>query len=253
MNFDSFPKELPALFPPLSAHTVCIWRVDLDRPHAALEELAACLIAEERQRADRFVREVDRRRFTVSHAVLRMLLGRYLNLPPEHVEMSIAPGGKPELTRASGTSCPRFNLSHSERLALIALTMDRAVGVDVEHVRPMTDVKNIVERYFAPREQAVWHVLLEQERLAAFFRCWTRKEAYLKAQGIGLSGGLDHFEVSFAPDDPVRLIRDDDRPDATTRWQLHDVAVEEGYVAACAVEREVEKILVFDWPASTAR
>ena len=236
-----------APFPPSSIHEGHLWRVELDPPTAALDDLAACLSAEERQRADRFVRESDRRRFTVSHAALRNILGRCLDIAPEKVAFTTTPGGKPELAPQFHSSEVRFNLSHSHELALAAVTLGGEVGVDLEHVRPICELKNIVGRYFTCQEQAQWHAMAEQERLPAFFRCWTRKEAYLKARGVGLSGGLDRFEVTLAPDQPARLVRDLDRPDATERWRLYDLSPCEGYMAACAVERGAEKISVFDW------
>jgi 4'-phosphopantetheinyl transferase len=223
-----------------------------------LETLAECLSAEERRRAERFVRDIDGRRFIVSHAALRTILGRYLGIPPDRVEMTVRVGGKPELAIASprplgegpgvrAAGPLRFNLSHSEALALIALTLECEVGVDVEHVRPMSDIANIVKRYFAPGEQAAWLALPECERLAGFFRCWTRKEAYLKARGIGLSGGLDKFEVSLAPDDPPRLLHVADPNDSPARWQMHDIAAGYGYMAACVVEGAVEKVSILEW------
>ena len=96
------------------------------------------------------------------------------------------------------------------------------------------------------------HSILKQ-RMAAFFRCWTRKETYLKARGVGLSGGLDRFEVSLAPGESARLVRDHDRPEAEVQWQLFDMSPDEGYMAACAVEREIEKVTVFDWPGNTSQ
>lgn len=240
MNLNSVP------LPPLSIHEVHLWRVELDPPSAVFNDLAVCLSTEERQRADRFVRESDRRQFTASHAALRKILGRYLDIAPEKVTFTTRPGGKPELAPRSHSSPVRFNLSHSRELALVAVTLGGEVGVDLEHLRPICELENIVGRYFACREQAQWRALAEQERLPAFFRCWTRKEAYLKARGVGLSGGLDRFEVTLIPGQPARLVCDLDRPDATERWRLHDVSVDEGYLAACVVERGVKRIVVFD-------
>jgi 4'-phosphopantetheinyl transferase len=248
--------------PPLLPRELHVWRVELDRPPAA-DVLAGRLSAEERRRAERFVREIDRRRFLVGHAALRTILGRYLDIPPHRVETVLRAGGKPELLPSQFSPRPlgegpgvralaalRFNLSHSEALALIAVALDCEVGVDVEHVRPIDDVESIVKRYFAPGEQAAWRALPERERLGGFFRCWTRKEAYLKARGIGLSGGLDRFEVSLAPDEPPRLLQVADPSDAAARWQMYDVPAGQGYLAACVVEGVVEKLSLFDWECS---
>jgi 4'-phosphopantetheinyl transferase len=177
-----------------------------------------------------------------------MILGQYLRVPAERIEMVSRAGGKPALALPPGGSSLRYNLSHSEGLALVALMLDREVGVDVEYVRPLSDMERIVGRYFAPGERTTWHALPEHERLAAFFRCWTRKEAYLKAQGIGLSAALDQFEVSLAPGEPARLLGGGQSQQSDTRWELYDVSPGQGYLAACAVEGRVEKLSVFDWP-----
>jgi 4'-phosphopantetheinyl transferase len=232
--------------------------VPLDPP-ADSETLTQYLSAEEVRRAARFLRETHRRRFIIAHAALRTILGQYLGIPPDRVAISLRTGGKPELALAQGSPLPwgggpgvraaktlRFNLSHSEALALIAVALDCEVGVDVEHIRPISDMANIVKRYFAPGEQAAWLALPDGERLAGFFRCWTRKEAYLKARGIGLSGGLDRFEVSLAPDEPARLLCPDPS-DAPARWQMHDVLAGPGYLAACVVEGAIEVVSTFDW------
>lgn len=242
-SLDPLSDELPRLLP----HELHVWRVDLDRPPASLECLAECLSSDERRRAERFVREIDRRRFIVSHAAVRTILGQYLGIPPERVEMAIRPGGKPELTPPPDAPPLRFNLSHSDALAMIAVVFDREVGIDVERVRPMSDMQGIVERFFAPGERAVWQTLPHDERASAFFRCWTRKEAYLKARGVGLSSGLDKFEVAFAPGEPARLLRDN-RGDFAADWHMYDLSPNSNYFAACAVERGAENLSVFDWP-----
>jgi 4'-phosphopantetheinyl transferase len=226
-----------------------LWRVELDRPPATTELLAECLSPEERGRAERFVRQTDRRQFIVSHAAVRSILGKCLDVAPERVEMTIRPGGKPELTPAAGAPPLRYSLSHSEGLAMVALTLGREVGIDVERVRPSLDVANIVERYFAPGERAAWRALPECQRLAAFFRCWTRKEAYLKARGVGLSSGLDRFEVSLAPDEPARLLRGSEPSDSGAQWCVYDVSPGGEYIAACVVEGEAESVSVADWTA----
>lgn len=237
----------PAMFPRLSPGELHVWQVDLDAAPPVLAALAEHLSPEERRRSDRFVREADRRRYVASHAALRTILGRYLGLPPAGVEVAVRPGGKPELASLPGAPPLRFNLSHSDGLAMIAVTLDREVGVDVERVRPMPDVGAIVERYFAVPERAAWRALPDYERLAAFFRCWTRKEAYLKARGIGLSQGLDRCEVSFVPGEPA-LVQSSDPCSSGTPWRLYDVSPGAGeYVAACAVEWEIGTLFVHQW------
>ncbi len=237
----------PVLVPPLSPQEFHLWRIDLDRPPAAIDILAVFLSTAERRRAARFVRDTDRQRFIVGHAALRTILGQYLGIPPGQVEMIDGPGGKPSLPPPN-MSHLHYNLSHSESVAMVALALDREVGVDVEHVRYFADAASIVQRYFAPGERARWQAMPDHEQRAAFFRAWTRKEAYLKARGIGLSAGLDQFEVSLVPGEPTRLVPDVGTADSPVPWHVYDVSPGNGYLAACAVEGGIEKASVYDWP-----
>ncbi|MEX2287165.1 MAG: 4'-phosphopantetheinyl transferase superfamily protein [Planctomycetaceae bacterium] len=236
-------------FPQCSSRELHVWRVDLDHPAVAIGVLGEFLSPEERQRAARFLRDTDRQRFIVGHSALRTILGRYLGVSPGRVEITDRPDGKPQLLPSPTVSPLRFNLSHSEGLALVAVALDREVGIDVERVRPLADVENIVERYFAPGERGKWQALPDHERLAAFFRCWTRKEAYLKACGTGLSLGLDRFEVSFAPGEPARLLWCGDANDTSAQWIVYDVSPSRSYMAACVVEVGIEMVSIYDWPA----
>jgi 4'-phosphopantetheinyl transferase len=232
-------------FPRLPPRELHVWRVDLDCPPAAWGLSAECLSAEERGRAERFVRPLDGQRFIVAHAAVRVILGRYLGVPPGLVEIAVRAGGKPEVVPSSGRPPLNYNLSHSEGLAIVGCVLGQEIGVDVERVRPFVDVENIVARYFAAGEQETWRSLPEEERLAAFFRGWTRKEAYLKARGIGLSAGLDRFEVSLAAGEPARLLRGDGPQDAGDRWQIYGVSAGDGYMAACVVEGGVDRLFVY--------
>src|SRR6185295_4538539 len=148
----------PAAVPELSLRDVHVWRIDIEHPPAGLD-LLEILSPDERTRAARFVRPPDRQRYTVSHAGMRVVLGAYLGIPTERVEFTARPGGKPELAPAAGSSPLRFNLSHSDGLAMLAVARQREVGVDVERIRPFDDVDNLVHRYFAPGERAQWNLL----------------------------------------------------------------------------------------------
>jgi 4'-phosphopantetheinyl transferase len=162
--------------------------------------------------------------------------------------MTDSPNGKPCLLPSPNMPHLHYNLSHSESAAMVALTLDREVGVDVEHVRSVVDAASIVQRYFAPGERARWQALPDHEQRAAFFRAWTRKEAYLKARGIGLSGGLDQFEVSLVPGEATRLAPGAGTADSTPPWHVYDVSPGNGYLAACTVEGAIERASVYDWP-----
>jgi len=157
------------------------------------------LVPDERQRAERFRFERDRRRFIVAHGVLRDILGRYLKCSPAQVSFSYNQYGKPALAQESEAIGLRFNMSHSHEVALYALTRAREVGVDVELLREDFASLEIAERFFSRSEVALLNSLAPELRTDGFFNCWTRKEAYIKALGEGLSHPLDRFAVSLAP------------------------------------------------------
>jgi 4'-phosphopantetheinyl transferase len=173
-----------------------------------------------------------REEFQVSRALLRVLLGRYLRRDPSRLELRMGPQGKPAL---AGDAPLSFNVSHSFGAALIAVRAGGEVGVDVEQVRPFENDLGLAERFFCPTEWAALRALGE-ERREAFFHVWTRKEAYLKAGGLGLSGGLERVEVSVPPDDPPRVLRIDGDEAAARRWSLRALLPLPGYVGALAVE-----------------
>ncbi|MCE5301501.1 MAG: 4'-phosphopantetheinyl transferase superfamily protein [Planctomycetaceae bacterium] len=234
-----------SVFPTLSPGALHVWRVRLDLPSDEVQRLSDRLSNDERCRAKRFVRNEGCRHYTVAHAALRTIVGGYLNLEPSHVSLTVRPGGKPELSPGVGAIPLRFNLSHSGELAMLAVAWDREVGVDVERVRPTVEAENIIRRFFAPGEQSAWLATSDSQRLAAFFRAWTRKEAYLKARGAGLAGGLDRFEVSLEPDRPARVLRGEE---PWAQWPLYDVSPGDGYTAACMIEPPSDAPTVYDWP-----
>jgi 4'-phosphopantetheinyl transferase len=221
--------------PPPRADEVQVWRVALDRPLAAPTELAAVLAPDERARADRFCRDEDRARFVVARALLRLILGLHMGADPASLAFRTGPHGKPALAGPAGGTL-RFNVAHAGGLALCALAPGREVGVDLEPVRPVDDADALLRRLAAPAEAAAYAALPPAARRSAFFRWWTRKEAFLKATGEGLSRPLTSFEVSLRPDEPARLIRVAGDPAETARWRLRALAPAPGYVGALAAE-----------------
>ncbi|MDP8909369.1 MAG: 4'-phosphopantetheinyl transferase superfamily protein [Chloroflexota bacterium] len=197
---------------------------------AALDE--ALLDDEERARAMRFVRSPDRRRFVLAHAGLRLFLARCLDVQPAAVRYESGVHGKPRLAR--DLPALEFNLSHSAGLGLLAVARDRAVGVDVEHLRDVPEALNIADTHFSPVERDVLVSLPPADRGAAFFRCWTRKEAVIKALGEGLGRALGSFEVDLAPGSTSALARFDGRPGNVAGWSLRDLTAPTGYTAAGA-------------------
>jgi 4'-phosphopantetheinyl transferase len=226
----------------LAPGVVHVWRIRLDVSDALAARFELTLATQERERADRFRTAELRRRFVAGRGALRAILGAHLGLDARLVVFSYGDRGKPSLA----TPGVEFNLAHTDDLALCALTVGRAVGVDVERLRPMDDAERIIARYFTPRERLEFLEHPRAERASAFFRGWTRKEAFLKATGEGLTASLDSFEVSLEAGG-ARLLRVGDDPDAACRWSLVDVDVEPGFVAALAVEGPIEAILVRDW------
>ena len=218
--------------PLLGSDDVHVWRVELD---CAIEEAALfreILSVDERERADRFRFEQDRIRYTVARGVTRRLLGSYASVSPAELRFEYGAHGKPTLPR----SPLRFNVSHSRGLGLIALSWNRELGVDVEAIREDLADEKIAERFFSPGEVAALHSLPREERIPAFFRCWTRKEAFIKADGRGLTRGLDTFDVTLTPGEPARLLRTAPDPEEVHRWSMLALDPGPGYAGALCVE-----------------
>lgn len=228
------PAATPAL-PRLAlpAGAVHLWQLALPAPCARVRRATALLAPDERRRALTFHFARDRLRFIAVRATLRLLLARHLALPPRQITLSAGAHGKPAIAERGpeGTRLC-FNVSHTDGLALFALAWERELGVDVERVRPMPALDQIAARFFAPAERAALAALPPDDQLAGFFACWTRKEAYLKAHGAGLSLALDRFTVSLAPHEPARLLTALDDPDAPARWRLAALALPVGYCGA---------------------
>jgi len=221
---------------------VHLWRTRLGLKATVLDMLAQSLSEEERQRVAAFHFQKDRERFIASHGFLREVLARYLDIDPAAVTFHVGPAGKPELAPQNEI---RFNLSHSGSGALLGVTRGRDIGVDVEEMRPIPDALQMAKRFFSPGENRVLQGLKGDP--LAFFRCWTRKEAYMKARGQGLSLGLERFEVAFAPSEPARLLRMEGEPDASSRWWLADVPLGPDFIGACALEHGPCRLRFWDW------
>jgi len=226
--------------PSLNTGMVDVWRIALDQEDDRLERFRQTLEPHELERAGRFHFEKHRRHFIVARGFLRSIVACYLETQPQSLRFVYGAYGKPALASEHAL---RFNLSHSNEVALLAVTLDAELGVDVEHIRADFASEDIARRFFSRAEVDVFNALPPQERVAAFFRCWTRKEAYIKAIGKGLSQALDEFDVTLAPGIAPALLRAKD--DDASRWWLTDIDVGEGYAAALAVERSVAKVRFF--------
>ncbi len=231
----------------LSSDDVHVWCAFLDQPAASLQRLAQTLSADERARAERFHFERDRKHFTAGRGVLRTILGHYLGIEAERLQFCYGPRGKPALLATYGGGMLCFNLSHSHGLALYAVARGREVGVDIEYVHPLTDADQIAERFFSARENAIFRTLAPEQKIEAFFNCWTRKEAYIKATGDGLSRPLDQFDVSLVPGEPARLLCVEGDAAETVRWSLRAMTPAPGYAAAIIVEGHDWRLACWQW------
>ena len=237
--------------PPLAASEVHVWVAVLDAlPVGAYIGL---LSPDEAARADRFHFARDRQRFVGARGLLRELLGCYVDVDPSALLFAYGPRGKPYLAADSRPDRVRFNVSHSGGLALLAFARERELGVDLELERPVPEAESIAERYFSPREGAELGRLPPAERPRAFFRCWTRKEAFIKATGDGLSRPLDAFDVTLAPREPARLLRVEGEPEEAARWWMEGLEPAEGFAGALAVEGRPARLACWKWDHSLER
>jgi 4'-phosphopantetheinyl transferase len=235
----------------LGDNEVHVWRAPLDQPPPKIERFRDILDADERARADSFHFQSDREHFVVAHGVLRIILGAYLNRLPNDLSFRRSSYGKPALIPDPFADAIRFNMSHSHGMALYAIALNREVGIDVEFIRCGVHEDQIADRFFSSREIAALRMLPADLRSHAFFLCWTRKEAYIKARGEGLSLPLDQFEVSLTPGEPAKLLGT--RPDALEvgRWSLTDLGFGlPGYAAALATEGDAPSLALWQLPNS---
>ena len=221
----------------LTTGEVHVWRIELDQPDRVLERFRKTLEADELDRAGRFHFEKHRRHFVAGRGFLRYVLARYLHVPPESLRFKYGAYGKPSLTGL------QFNMSHSHNVGLVAVSEMKELGVDVEHIRADFATEDIARRFFSRAEVETFNTLATDEQVAAFFRCWTRKEAYIKAIGLGMSQPLDEFDVTLAPNDLPALLYA--KEDDALRWHLSDLDVDHDYAAALIVEAPVSNIRLY--------
>jgi 4'-phosphopantetheinyl transferase len=228
----------------LEADEVHVWRASLDCDEQVLHQFDETLAPDEKARAQRFVFQPDRNSYVAARGVLRELLGRYLNRAPGEIEFNYGPQGKPALRSESSERPVQFNVSHSHGMALFAFAVEKQVGVDVELVRPDFAGEKIAERFFSSQEVVELRSLPATAQGEGFFRCWTRKEAYIKARGEGLQIPLKSFHVSLTPGGPARLQAAD-----SSRWGLRSLRPEARYVGAVVGEGQGWKLRGSEWRA----
>jgi len=236
---DFTPADAPPALP--AADEIHVWTVPLDPPPERVASLARLLAADEAARAARFRFARHRRRYTVGRGALRTLLARYLGADPAALAFRYGGNEKPYLASpsaaaaAAGGAALQFNLSNSEELAVIAVVVGTEVGADVERLRPMQDALAISQRFFSAAERRVLAGVPEAQRDRTFFHCWTRKEAYLKAVGTGITVPLDRFDVTLAPGDAPRMLAMDGSAERAAGWHLYHLEPAAGYLGAVAI------------------
>ena len=226
---------------------VDIWKIHLGGEDWKIQDCERLLSPDELQRAASFYFEKHRRRFTCARAAMRQVLSTYTGVVPEKLTFSYGTQGKPALTSELESCGVEFNLSHSEELALLAVTRNQNIGIDIESVNPEFATKEIADRFFSAGEVRRLNALPACKQADEFFACWTRKEAYLKAVGGGLSIPLDSFEVAFGPGIPPALLLVRGDRNETTRWRIYDLEVTQGYRAALVAEGREHRLRYLQW------
>jgi 4'-phosphopantetheinyl transferase len=231
----------------ISEHEVHVWRAFLNTSPSLIHYLQPLLTEDEVVRAGRFAFERDRHHFIVARGILRAILGRYLSIDPAYLRFDTNAYGKPSLGLPRGKPSLKFNLAHSYNLALYVFTYSREVGIDVEYIRAGIDYDELAKYSFSQYEQSILRALPEAAKQQAFFHCWTRKEAYIKARGKGLSIPLDLFDVSLEPGEPPVLINSREDPQETARWSFRDLDPGTDYASALAVEGSDWSLNCWQW------
>lgn len=209
----------------LLSDEVHIWRIPLDQPESQIQYLATILSSDELARANRFYFPEHRQRFIAGRGILRSILGEYLQIKPQQVNFDYEPRGKPFL--ADNQSGLQFNLSHSQNLGLCAVNYTRQIGIDLEYIRPTSNLEGLAQRFFLPREYELVRSLPDEQKQKIFFRYWTCKEAYLKATGDGIAK-LEEIEIALTPTEPASL-------QTFPAWNLLELVPDDNCVAAVAV------------------
>jgi 4'-phosphopantetheinyl transferase len=231
----------------LAHDEVHVWRATLDQPSFRTEVLLRTLAADEQTRAGRFYFAKDREHFIVARGVLRAILGGYLNRAPDCLSFCYGAHGKPDLAGEADVDAIRFSVSHSHGAVLYAVARGREVGIDLERVRYDLPVAELAERFFSRSEAARLRALPTATQSEAFLRSWTRKEAYIKALGGGLSIPLDRLDVTQAAGEPGPVLAMQRDPSKAARWSVRGLSATSGYVAALAVEGDGWRLSCWQW------
>jgi 4'-phosphopantetheinyl transferase len=231
----------------LAPGTVDVWHINIEPPPDKIAAFRTLLSPDENERAARFHFDAHRNRYIAGRAALRAILAQYLGIRAQALAFVYGEKGKPALAPQVNSRGIEFNLSHSHDRALLGVTVGSIIGVDIERINLEFGTDEIATRFFSGFEVDTLLAVPKAERGATFFNCWTRKEAYIKAVGEGLSLPLDSFDVAFGPGVQAALLRVDAAPDAPSRWRMYDLPAPEGYAAAVAVEGTEHKLRQREW------
>jgi 4'-phosphopantetheinyl transferase len=220
----------------LGQDEVHLWVVPLGISAEKSCYFKSILSLDEQERAGRFRKIRDAQRYVAARGSLRSLLGGYLTIEPDRLRFAYGPSGNPRLAGEETLTSIKFSVSHSDDLALFGFARAHKIGVDVERIRPDIDVEDLAARYFSPSELKKLRALPADQKRVAFYCGWTRKEAYLKAQGKGISFGLDRVEVSLTPGEPAMILKVSGDRDISQRWIVQHLSPAPGYIGAAAAE-----------------
>ncbi len=245
MITDTFTNQVRPILPTIPEREIHVWTIDLDHQPSDLPQLKKLLTGDELARADRLRSEKARQQFLAGRAALRAILSRYAGCDPRQLQFSHGAHGKPTLRLPLVRL--EFNLTHSGGKAMIAVSCGVELGIDLELVRPVTEMETILENYFSPVEQEQLRSLPELSKPEGFFNAWTRKEAYIKGRGEGFSLPLNRFSVSLVPGKPARLLDTLEKQPGLDGWRLVNLALAAGagYCAALAYRSQQACRLVF--------
>lgn len=230
----------------LSESEVHVWRLSLDQGRRLIRRFEEVLSSEEKRRAEGSFLEMEKASFRLCRGFLRVLLGRFGGMAPEAIRFVKGKRGKLHLDASFRRTGIEFNLSHSGDVALVALSRERRLGVDVEQTRPSVALDEIRQRLFSPVEQEEIGALPEAARIDGFFACWTRKEAAIKALGGSIAELAAEVVVTAHPREPAQLRRMPSTESSADLWQLQDLPVGEGYAAALCYEGRSAEVFLWD-------
>jgi 4'-phosphopantetheinyl transferase len=231
----------------LTVGVVHIWQIPLSIQANRIRDCRNVLSQDENQRADRFYFDRDRNRFIAARSAIRRILSMYVGVAPGNLVFCYGLKGKPELSPPHAGLDVKFSLSHSRDIGLLAVARAQSVGVDIEFVDYDFASDEVASRFFSVKEVDTWRNLSSSQKAGAFFSCWTRKEAYIKALGEGLSLPLDSFDVAFGPGVEAALLRVAFLPHESARWSMYNLEAPAGYAAALVIEGQGHRLLRRRW------